>query len=192
MSGHVDDVEPHGSETNRGTGGAPGAQLAARLARIDRVLPRPVAPLADYIPAVRTGSLVFTAGQLPLADGELVARGVVIDNADESVVDGWVVDQAFVDVETARECAAVAALNALAAIATVVPDLDQIARIVKVTGYVAAGPGFGSHPLVINRASELLAAAYPDAGGHARSAVGVANLPLGAPVEIELVVEVAS
>ncbi len=167
------------------------AQLHARLKEIGRVLPAPVTPLAAYVPAVQTGSLVFTAGQLPIVDGELLARGVVIDNSDESVVDGWVVDQAFVDVETARECAAVAALNALAAIATVVPDLDRITKVVKMTGYVAAGPGFGSHPLVVNGASELVAAALPHVGAHARSAVGVANLPLGAPVELELVVEVA-
>jgi len=165
--------------------------VLTRLAAIGRELPTPATPLAAYVPAVRTGALVFTAGQLPLIDGRLLARGLVIDNTDETVVDGWVVDQGFVDVTAARECAAVAALNAIAAVGTVIDDLDRITRIVKVTGYVAAVTGFTSHPQVINGASELIAAVWGDAGAHARSAVGVASLPLSSPVEIELVVEVA-
>jgi enamine deaminase RidA (YjgF/YER057c/UK114 family) len=165
--------------------------VVSQLAAIGRELPTPATPLAAYVPAVRSGALVFTAGQLPLIGGELIASGLVIDNADETVVDGWVVDQGFVDVDSARECAAVAALNAIAAVGTVVDDVDRIIRIVKVTGYVAAAPGFTSHPQVINGASELIAAVWGDAGAHARSAVGVASLPLNSPVEIELVVEVA-
>lgn len=165
--------------------------VLSRLAAMGRELPAAATPLASYVPAVRTGALVFTAGQLPLIDGELLARGLVLDNADETVVDGWVVDQGFVDVDSARECAAVAALNAIAAVGTVIDDLDRITRIVKVTGYVAAAPGFVSHPQVINGASELLAAVWGASGAHARSAVGVASLPLSSPVEIELVVEVA-
>lgn len=146
-----------------------------RLAELGRSLPVAPAPLAAYVPAVRTGSLVFTAGQLPLVDGALKATGLVGGE---------------VDVETAKECAAIAAVNAIAAVATVI-DPGKIVRVVKVTGFVAAGSDFTSHPQVVNGASELLGAVWPESGGHARSAVGVASLPLGAPVEIEIVVEVS-
>jgi len=165
--------------------------LTSRLAAIGRELPAPASPVAAYIPAVRTGALVFTAGQLPFVDGELLARGFVIDNADGTVVDGCVVDQGFVDVEVAKECAAVAALNAIAAVGTVIEDLDRITRIVKITGFVAGAPGFTSHPYVVNGASELIADIWGDLGAHARSAVGVASLPLSSPVELEFIFEVA-
>ncbi len=164
--------------------------VVQRLANAGRELPKPATPLAAYVPAVRTGSLVFTAGQLPLVDGALLARGVVADMPDDAVVDGWVIDQNLIDVEFAAECAAVAALNAIAAIGTVIDDLDKIVRVVKLTGYVAAVPGFTSHPQVLNGASELIGEVWPSAGAHARSAVGVASLPLNSPVELELIVEV--
>jgi enamine deaminase RidA (YjgF/YER057c/UK114 family) len=134
--------------------------------------PRPSA-LGSYVPAVRTGALVFTAGQLPLRDGSLIATGAV---------------GAEVDVETAKACASLAALNALAA-ASSVCDLDAVTRVVKVTGFVASAPGFTSQPAVIDGASGVLLAAFGDAGRHARAAVGVASLPLGAPVEVEVVLE---
>lgn len=152
------------------------ATVEERLAQLGRPLPVAPAPLAAYVPAVRTGSLVFTAGQLPLVDGALHITGIV-GSAD--------------DIDKARECAAIAVVNAIAAIKTVVPDLSKITRIVKLTGFVAATPDFTAHPQVVNGASELLGQIWPESGQHARSAVGVASLPLGAPVEIELVVEVA-
>lgn len=163
-----------------------------RLAELGRPLPTAAAPLAAYVPATRTGSLVYTAGQLPLVDGALHAAGLVRGDADDAVVDGWVIDAGLVDIETAKECAAIAALNAIAAVHTVVEDLDSIVRIVKMTGFVAGVPGFTGHPQVVNGASELLGAVWGAAGSHARSAVGVASLPLNAPVEIELIVEVSN
>ena len=135
------------------------------------------APVADYVPAVRTGAYVYTSGQLPFVDGALPKTGVVGDEA--------------VDV-TPAEAAALArlcAINAVAAVASVV-DLDSVVRVVKVTGFVASAPGFGGQPVVVNGASQLLGQVFGDAGKHARSAVGVAALPLGAPVEVEIVVEV--
>lgn len=160
-----------------------------RLLALGRPLPEVVAPLAAYVPATRSGSLVFTAGQLPLVRGELHAAGLVSADADDSVVDGWVIDAGLVDVETAKECAALAALNAIAAIKTVT-DLDNVVRVVKLTGYVAGVPGFAAHPLVVNGASELIGEVWGADGSHARSAVGVASLPLNAPVEIEMIVEI--
>lgn len=168
----------------------PGCAIETKLGELGHALPPVVAPLAAYVPAVRTGNLVFTAGALPLVDGELLFRGLVSDEPDDEIVDGWVVDDALVDVAGAKECAAVCALNAIAAIGTVV-ELDKITRIVKVTGFVAGVEGFASHPQVVNGASELLLAIWGERGKHARSAVGVATLPLGSPVEIELVVEVS-
>lgn len=136
------------------------------------VPPRPVA-LGKYVPAVRAGSLVFTSGQLPMRDGALMAVGTV---------------GAEVDVETAKACAQQAALNALAA-ASGVCDLDSVVAVVKLTGYVASAAGFGSQPAVVDGASEVLLAAFGDAGRHARAAVGVASLPMNAPVEVEIVLE---
>lgn len=149
--------------------------VTGRLAELGIELPEVAAPLAAYVPAVRAGDLVFTAGQLPLSDGELLATGIV--GAD-------------VDVETAQACARQCALNALAAVADVVGDLSRVARIIKVVGFVASTPDFTGQPGVVNGASDLLGQVFGDAGVHARSAVGVSSLPLGAPVEVELVVEV--
>ncbi len=148
-----------------------------RLAELGITLPAVPTPLADYVPAVRTGNLVHTSGQLPLVEGELSTRGVVGD-ADTDVPPA---DAALL----ARRCA----LNAVAAVASVV-DLDSVVRVVKVTGFVASRPGFTGQPAVVNGASELLGQVFGEAGRHARSAVGVAALPLGAPVEVEIVVEV--
>ena len=145
------------------------------MARLGIELPGVAAPLASYVPAVRTGSLVYTAGQLPLVDGELLATGRVGVEVDE---------------QTALACARRCALNALAAVAAEVGDLDRVRRVVKVTGFVASPPEFTGQPAVLNGASDLLGEVFADAGRHARSAVGVASLPLGAPVEIEIIVEV--
>jgi enamine deaminase RidA (YjgF/YER057c/UK114 family) len=149
-----------------------------RLAELGLTLPTPPTPVAAYVPAVRTGSLVFTSGQLPVVDGQLVAQGVVAEGSDQ------------VPPEHARELAATAALNALAVLDAEV-GLDSVVRVVKVVGYVASAPGFTGQPAVVDGASQLLVDVFGDAGRHARSAVGVAMLPLGAPVEVELVVEVA-
>ena len=146
---------------------------AALLLRGFELPDRPQA-LGSYVPAVRSGSLVFTSGQLPMRDGALIASGTL--GAD-------------VDVETARSCAARCALNALAA-ASSVCDLDSVTAVVKMTGFVASASGFTSQPAVVDGASEVLLAAFGESGAHARAAVGVAALPLGAPVEIEVVLEV--
>ncbi len=134
-----------------------------------------VPPVAAYVPAVRTGNYVFTAGQLPFVDGALVATGKV---------------GAEVTPERASELAAICALNAIAAVKSVVP-LDTVVRVVKVVGFVASTPDFTGQPGVINGASNLLLEAFGEVGAHARSAVGVASLPLDAPVEVEMIVEVA-
>lgn len=147
-----------------------------RLAALGLTLPPVVAPLAAYVPAVRTGAYVYTAGQIPVADGQLLASGRVGAEVSEEEA-----------VQLARTCG----LNGLAAIASVAGGLDNIRRIVKVTGFVASAPGFTGQPKVLNGASELLLAVLGDAGRHARSAVGVAELPLGAPVEVELIAEVS-
>ena len=146
-----------------------------RLAALGLKLPDVVAPVAAYVPAVRTGDYVYTAGQLPLVDGELPATGKV---------------GAGVGPEQARELARTCALNALAAVAAVTGGLSSIRRVVKVTAFVASTAGFTGQSQVINGASELLLEVFGDAGRHARSAVGVAVLPLDAPVEVELIVEV--
>ena len=146
----------------------------ARLAALGLTLPEVSAPLAAYVPAVRTGEYVYTAGQLPVVDGQLLATGKV--GADIGAVEASAL---------ARTCA----LNALAAVATVT-GLGAIRRIVKVTGFVASAPSFTQQAQVINGASELLIEVFGDAGRHARSAVGMAVLPLDAPVEVELIAEV--
>jgi enamine deaminase RidA (YjgF/YER057c/UK114 family) len=150
--------------------------VAARLAALGLTLPAVVAPVASYIPAVRTGNLVYTSGQLPMVDGSLLAGGKV---------------GGAVTAELATECARICALNALAAVNAVV-GIDAVVRIVKVVGFVAAVPEFTAMPSVINGASDLLGAVFGPGGAHARSAVGVAVLPLDSPVEVELIVEVAS
>jgi len=149
----------------------------ARLQELGVELPEVPVPAGAYVPATRAGSLVLTAGQLPFDGGELKLRGKVGD---------------AVSVGEARGAARLCALNALAAAATVSGGLSGISRIVKVTGFVASAPGFNDQPDVINGASELLGEVFGVAGLHARSAVGVAELPMDAPVEVELVVEVST
>lgn len=151
--------------------------ISHRLAELGLTLPEVPAPVAAYVPAVRTGSQVWTSGQLPFVDGALVATGKVG------------VGEGLVPPERAAELAATCTLNALAAIAEQAGGLDRIKRVVKVVGYVASDPSFTGQPAVVNGASELLGQVFGEAGIHARSAVGVAVLPLDAPVEIELVVE---
>lgn len=146
-----------------------------RLAALGLALPEVAKPVAVYIPAVRTGSYVFTSGQLPLRDGALIHTGVL--GTDVTPEQGY---------EAARQCA----LNALAAVRAEVGDLSAVTRVVKVLGFVASAPEFTGQPQVVNGASELLGEVFGDAGQHARSAVGVSVLPLGAPVEVELIVEV--
>lgn len=146
-----------------------------RLAALGIELPSVVPPVAAYVPAVRTGSYVYTSGQLPMVDGALVRTGKV---------------GAEVDPDTAKDLARTCALNALAAVKAVVGELSAVTRVVKVVGFVASAPDFTGQPQVINGASELLGEVFGDAGRHARSAVGVAVLPLDAPVEVEIVVEV--
>ncbi len=152
------------------------ATVEERLFELGLAVPEVIPPVAAYTPAVRTGSYVYTSGQLPMQSGALVATGKV---------------GAEVSPERAQELAAICALNAIAALKSVVGDLEKVVRIVKVVGFVASDPAFTGQPGVVNGASELLGAAFGDAGVHARSAVGVAVLPLDAPVEIELVAEVA-
>lgn len=148
---------------------------SARLDQLGITLPEAVAPLAAYVPAVRTGNLVYTSGQLPVQAGELAGTGKV---------------GAEVTPEEAKAMARVCALNALAAVNALV-GIDAVTRVVKVVGFVASAGGFNGQPGVVNGASELLAEVFGDSGAHARSAVGVAELPLDAPVEVELIVEVA-
>ncbi|HEY5853433.1 MAG TPA: RidA family protein [Aldersonia sp.] len=145
-----------------------------RLAELGLEIPPVVAPVAAYVPAVRSGSMVYTSGQLPIADGELRYRGKV---------------GAQVSVDDAKAAASQCALNCLAAVHELV-GLDALVRVVKVTGFVASAPGFTDQPIVINGASELLGTVLGDAGVHARSAVGVAELPKDTPVEVELIAEV--
>jgi enamine deaminase RidA (YjgF/YER057c/UK114 family) len=135
-----------------------------------------VKPVAAYIPAVVTGNLVYTSGQLPMASGTLIATGKV---------------GAGVSAETARDLARVCALNALAAAKSAIGSLDRVTRVVKVVGFVASDPSFTGQPGVINGASDLLKQIFDEAGVHARSAVGVAVLPLDSPVEVELILEFA-
>jgi enamine deaminase RidA (YjgF/YER057c/UK114 family) len=145
-----------------------------RLKELGFTVPTASKPLAAYIPAVKTGNLIFTAGQLPLVDGQMAGVGKVGGE---------------ISVERGRELAEIAALNALAAVETIT-SIDNILRIVRVVGYVNGVPGFTNQPAVINGASELFVKIWEDAGRHARSAIGVAELPLNAPVEIELTVEI--
>ena len=145
-----------------------------KLAALGLTLPTAAAPVAAYVPAVKTGNLVFTAGQLPVVDGKLVQQGKVGSD---------------VTPEDAKKMAEICALNALAAI-SLVADIDQIEKIVRVGGFVNGAPGFVAIPAVINGASELLIKLFGDINGkHARTAVGVAELPLNAPVEVEMVVQ---
>ena len=147
-----------------------------RLAALGRTVPDVAPPVADYVPAAQTGSLVYTSGQLPLVAGSLMGTGKV--GADIST-------------EQAAAMAAQCALNAIAAVRALIGDLDRVTRVVKVVGFVASAPGFTGQPTVVNGASELLGAAFGEAGRHARSAVGVAVLPMDAPVEVEIIVEIS-
>ncbi|WP_053206892.1 RidA family protein [Jiangella muralis] len=146
-----------------------------RLAALGLSLPDVIKPVAAYVPAVRSGSFVYTSGQVPFRDGELLHKGKV---------------GAEVTPEQAYECAQQCALNALAAVRAEVGDLSAVTRVVKVLGFVASSPDFTGQPQVINGASELLGKVFGDLGQHARSAVGLTVLPLDAPVEVEMIVEV--
>ncbi|MFF4380338.1 RidA family protein [Kitasatospora sp. NPDC001547] len=153
------------------------SKVEEKLAELGLTLPPVAAPVAAYVPALRTGDLVFTSGQLPVVGGKLPTTGKV---------------GAEVSPEEAKELAQICALNALAAVKSAIGDLDQVEQVVKVVGFVAAAPDFIGVPAVVNGASELLGAVLGDAGKHARSAVGVAVLPLDAPVEVEILVKVKS
>lgn len=146
----------------------------SRLHELGIRIPKVPAPLAVYVPAVRTGNLVYTSGQLPLVDGALTHVGKV---------------GAEVTPEDAAAAARTCAINALAAVDALV-GIDTVTRVVKVVGFVASAPGFNGQPGVVNGASEFFGAVFGEAGAHARSAVGVSELPLNAPVEVELIVEV--
>ena len=148
----------------------------ARLAALGLTLPMVPVPLAAYVPAVRTGPYVYTAGQLPMVDGKLLMTGKV---------------GAEVTAAEAAALARTATLNALAAVASVTGSLSAVVRVVKVAGFVASDPGFTGQPQVVNGASELLLEVFGEAGRHARTAVGTAALPFDSPVEVELIVEVS-
>jgi len=148
--------------------------VSAKLAELGIELPEVVPPLAAYVPAARTGNLVYTAGQLPMESGSLIQTGKV--GGEVAPEDG-------------KALARVCALNALAAVHSLV-GIDSVTRVVKVVGFVASAPGFNGQPGVVNGASELFGEVFGDAGAHARSAVGVSELPLDAPVEVEAIVEV--
>jgi enamine deaminase RidA (YjgF/YER057c/UK114 family) len=150
-----------------------------RLAELGITLPEVAAPVAAYVPAVRTGNYIYTSGQLPFVEGKLPATGKVGEG------------EGLVSADDAAVYARTCALNALAAVRSVTGSLDSISRIVKVVGFVASDPSFTGQPGVINGASSVLGEIFGDAGVHARSAVGVAVLPLDSPVEVELVVELA-
>jgi enamine deaminase RidA (YjgF/YER057c/UK114 family) len=150
-----------------------------RLTELGITLPPVPAPAAAYVPAVRTGSYVWTAGQLPFVDGALPVAGKVGEG------------EGLVSPSVAKDLARTAVLNALAAVAEQAGSLDRVARVVKLIGFVASDPSFTGQPQVVNGASELLGELFGAAGLHARTAVGVAVLPLDAPVEIELVVELS-
>ncbi|MFF2370989.1 RidA family protein [Agromyces sp. NPDC058110] len=155
------------------------AGFEARLAELGIVLPDVAPPVAVYIPAVATGSYVYTSGQLPFTAGALPATGKVGDG------------HGLVPADDAKAYARTCILNALAAVRAEIGSLDRITRIVKVVGFVASDPAFTGQPGVVNGASELLGEVFGETGRHARSAVGVAVLPLDSPVEVELVVEFA-
>ena len=152
------------------------SDVRSKLAELGLTLPIAAKPVAAYVPAIRTGNLVFTAGQLPLVDGKIAATGKV---------------GGAISPEQGKELAQICALNALAAVETVA-NVDHIVKVVRVVGYVNGVAGFINPPVVVNGASELLLSIWGEAGKHARSAIGVADLPLDAPVEIELTVELKS
>lgn len=147
-----------------------------RLAELGIVVPQLPPPVAVYVPAVRTGRVVYASGQTPTVDGVLQVRGRLGEG---------------VSVEEGQRAARLAALNCLAEVRALLGSLDAVSRVLRLTGYVASAPGFGEQPYVMNGASELMEQVFGDAGRHARSAIGVAELPFGAPVEVELIVEAA-
>ena len=147
-----------------------------RISELGIVLPQVATPAGAYVPAVVSGNLVFTAGQIPLVDGKLAATGKVGRD---------------LTAEQAKDIARICALNAVAAVKSVIGDLDRVKKIVKVVGFVSSDPSFSQQPAVVNGASEVLEQIFGEKGIHARSAVGVAVLPLDAPVEVELIVEFA-
>lgn len=149
-----------------------------RLAELGLSVPDVAMPVAAYLPAVRDGNHIFTSGQLPMVSGALAATGKV--GAGPGLVSA----------QDAEKLAQICALNAIAAVKALIGDLDKVTQVVKVVGFVASDPAFTGQPGVVNGASELLGAAFGDAGVHARSAVGVAVLPLDAPVEVEIIVSV--
>ena len=155
------------------------SRIEDRLAELGLQLPAVTKPVAAYVPAVITGNLVYTSGQLPMVDGAMSATGKVGEG------DG------LVSPETAKGLARICALNALAAAASEIGSLDRVTRVVKVVGFVASDPSFTGQPGVINGASEFLGEVFGDLGAHARSAVGVATLPLDTAVEVELILEFA-
>ena len=150
-------------------------RIEERLRELQLEIPEAPKPVAAYVPAKKVGNLIFTAGQLPLVNGELISKGLLGQD---------------VEIEEANKAARICTLNALAAIKGVIGDLDLIQQIVRVVGYVASVPTFTQQPAVVNGASELLLEIFGDNGKHARSAVGMAVLPLNASVEIELTVEI--
>lgn len=158
---------------------APSAEAshASLLEFLDASLPTPPTPAGNYVPVVRSGNLLFTSGALPLKEGVLLSTGAVGSYA--------------VPVELGQQAARQCVLNALSVIKAELGSLKRVARVVKVTGFVSAAPGFHEHPAVMNGASDFLVEVFGDRGRHARSAVGVFNLPLAASVEVEMVVEVS-
>lgn len=171
------------AEAASGAAAAPISAVEQRLAELGISLPEVAAPVASYVPAVISGNHVYTSGQLPFVKGKLEATGKV------SVGTEGFADEPTVSPEDAQRFAAICAVNALAAVKSVIGDLDRITRIVKVVGFVSSDPSFTGQPGVINGASELLGRVLGDAGQHARSAVGVSVLPLDSPVEVELIAE---
>lgn len=151
------------------------SNVESRLESLGIVLPNAARPVASYIPAKKVGNLIFTSGQLPMVNGELISKGLL---------------GLSVEIEEANMAAKICTLNALAAIKNLIGDLDKIQQIVKVTGYVACVPTFTEQPAVVNGASEFLLELFGESGKHARSAVGMSSLPLNSSVEIELTVEV--
>ena len=149
-----------------------------RLAELGLTVPDVALPVAAYLPAVRDGNHIFTSGQLPMQSGTLAMTGKVGDGPG------------LVSAEDAEKMAQICALNAIAAVKALIGDLDKVTQVVKVVGFVASDPAFTGQPGVINGASDLLGAAFGEAGAHARSAVGVAVLPLDSPVEVEIIVSV--
>lgn len=154
---------------------SPASPVSSRLAELGIELPPVTAPLATYVPAVRSGAFVYTSGQLPIIAGQLQATGKV---------------GAEISAEEASGYARICALNAMAAVHALV-GIDAVRKVVKVVGFVASSPDFTGQPSVVNGASQLLAEVFGEAGAHARSAVGVAVLPLDAPVEVEVIFEVS-